>query len=410
MRPALRWLSLVGALLGCSGPGALEAPGAATQAALVEVSPPPAASDVGEPAAPRASPSSAPEAANNAPRASRVELTFVGDIVFGGHFRGTWYPVDVPGEDPLAEVSGLLASDLAVGNLETTLLEELPKDAGDRLFAATSDQAAVLVRHGLRALSIANNHIHDFGAEGLMKTPSLLAGVGARALGAPQAEGSPFRVETVNVKDWRVGFIAATARLNIPQRRDAAVTVPFARDEKLVPALVPLIREARASHDLVIVVAHCGEEYESEPRPWQVDAAHAFIDAGADAVVAHHPHVLQPIERYQDGIIAYSLGNFVFPNVRATSRDTGVLRLGFSRAEPERERSAAAPAGACLDHAEFSPAMMRRHKKHYAPEPLTGKAAEKLLRRLARASSRAPHATDWTLDGDRMVTRAACAP
>lgn len=402
MRPALGWLSLVALALGCSGPGALEQPGAVTQAVMAELPSPPTAAATASPRLAPAAPPSATAVAAEVTRAERIELTFVGDIVFGARFRDAFYPVDVPRQDPLAGVSALLASDLAVGNLETTVLSALPSGGkGDRRFAATPDQAAVLLRHGLRTVTIANNHIHDFGVRGLEETPRLLGELGFQVLGAPQDEGPAFRIETQQVKGWKIGFVAGTARLNVPQRRGERPIVPFARDEKLVPALEPLIRQARADHDLVVVVVHWGEEYEEEPRPWQVAAAHAFVDAGADAVIAHHPHVLQPIERYEGAVIAYSLGNFVFPNVRETSRDTGVLRLGFARSE-----RAGDPA--CLDRAELAVALMKRHDKHYGPEPLGAKPAEKLLRRLARASKRAPISTAWTIERDRLVGEPSC--
>src|SRR5204862_3584747 len=113
-------------------------------------------------------------------------------------------------------------------------------------------------------------------------------------------------------------------------------------------AVSPVVEAARANHELVVVQIHWGNEYEDAPLKYQIDAAHAFIDAGADAVIAHHPHVLQGIERYKGGVIAYSLGNFVFPNAKERVRDGGVLHLSFARTP------------ACLSTVAFDPTFQIR--------------------------------------------------
>ncbi|MBM5790029.1 CapA family protein, partial [Candidatus Parcubacteria bacterium] len=72
------------------------------------------------------------------------------------------------------------------------------------------------------------------------------------------------------------------------------------------------INSAKQTHDMVIVSMHWGEEYQPVPEQATVQLAHTLVDAGADVIFGHHPHVLQPVERYKDKLIFYSLGNFVF--------------------------------------------------------------------------------------------------
>jgi poly-gamma-glutamate synthesis protein (capsule biosynthesis protein) len=72
------------------------------------------------------------------------------------------------------------------------------------------------------------------------------------------------------------------------------------------------VKEAKSQADLVIVSFHYGEEYYSEPTDFQISISRTAIDAGADLVIGHHPHVVQKIEKYKSGYIAYSLGNFIF--------------------------------------------------------------------------------------------------
>jgi poly-gamma-glutamate capsule biosynthesis protein CapA/YwtB (metallophosphatase superfamily) len=135
---------------------------------------------------------------------------------------------------------------------------------------------------------------------------------------------------------------------------------------------VPVIRAAHADHDLVFVVIHWGYEYTDAPARWQIEAAHAFVDAGAAGIIGHHPHVWQGIERYRDAVIAYSLGNFVFPNGKERIRDTGVLRLAF-----------ASPAGStkpCLDAVAVQPAIQVRQP---ATHPTIPSAAQRRHREAA---------------------------
>jgi poly-gamma-glutamate synthesis protein (capsule biosynthesis protein) len=242
-------------------------------------------------------------------------------------------------------------------------------------------------------VTIANNHANDVGEAGVRETPRHLARLGITALGAARAAPPWVRVETVEVRGWRIGFVAATTFLNDDQRGDAP-RIPKLPTARLASTIVPLVEAARGTHDLVIVVLHWGRELDDEPGAAQVAAARAMIDAGADAVIGHHPHVLQRIERYRRGVIAYSLGNFVFRNTRLPLRLTGVLRLGF-----DRDRG-------CLDELAFHPAVMNSHGAAH-PEPArraTTSSFDDVADRVIGLS--AP--TRWSVDGDRLVAPAVC--
>jgi hypothetical protein len=376
-------------VVGCSATPAAQPPGSPpTLGGEVGAAPPPDASvAITEEPAPPAPP----------PPAPRIELTFMGDIMFGGLFKsGKFSPVDVPNHDPLAAVAPLFASDLPLGNLETTVMAQIPHLEGQLRFVATPDQVAVLPKNGLTAVTLANNHAADVDAAGITETAQHLADLGLTVIGGARADEPVFRAETVEVRGWRIAYVAATARLNRRQRKGDP-QVPFALDRKLPPRLIPVIEAARPDHDLVIVVVHWGTQYADAPSRWQIDAAHAFIDAGADAVIGHHPHVIQGIERYGRGVIAYSLGNFSFQNGTEPERYTGVLRLGFARDDR------------CLDQLVFHPAEVQR-KPVYHPVPATGSALKKTARRLVTLSAARPLSTRWEQDGELLVGPAACAP
>ena len=382
---ALRSLGLV-ALAACSGsPAPAPAPVPSPPPPVVEApaEPPPDAAPAEPPPPPE------PEVA------PRIELTFMGDIMFGGLFlSGKFSPQDVPAHDPLAAVAELYASDLPIANLETTVMSEIPPLEGRLRFVATPDQVAILPKNGLTAVTIANNHIGDTDAAGIVETRQHLADLGLTVFGAPRDEEPLFRADTIDVRGWKVAVVAATARLNRRQKKGGPQP-PFLLDQKLPPELIPVIEAARPDHDLVVVVLHWGTEYADAPSKWQIEAAHDFIDAGADVVVGHHPHVLQGIERYKGGVIAYSLGNFVFQNATEPERYTGILRVGFAR------------EGRCLDLVKFHPTEMQR-RPVYHPLPATGAALDKTAERLTELSAATPLGTSWQLDGDHLVAGGAC--
>lgn len=340
---------------------------------------------------------SGPVRAAEEPRPS-LELTFVGDVIFGSYRQHGYRPFYRAGDNPLSAVAPLLRADLAVANLETPLIDEdeMPPESPVRTpfrFGAPAGSAALLRAAGITAVSLANNHAYDLGLAGLLRTPAILRQAGVTPLGAatlPQA----LRVETIEAAGWRVGFVAVSTHRNVHPRRGEPL-LPYAQTHELPLRLGPVLREARARHDLLAVVVHWGQEYEDGPSGSQRRAAHALIDAGADLVIGHHPHVLQGIERHGRGLIAYSLGNFVFPSAAQIPRQTGVLRLRYLR------------DGRCLERAAFHPVLIQG-RPLLRPVPARGKHAERVRVRLRALSAGLD--TAWEEDGPDLIARdAACA-
>jgi len=345
----------------------------------------------------------APDAAGAA-RAARIELTFTGDIMFGGYFDDHYDPQEVELHDTLVDIDALLVSDLTLSNLETTITRKLPNGGkahdgkGNKRFVTIPERIAILPKHHIKTVSLANNHQYDNDTKGLVETPEILAELGIATIGAARTSPPRFRTESIDVKGWHLAFIAATTELNRSPRKDDPL-IAFSDPKLLRGELEPLIVAARKNHDLVFVVVHWGLQYQDAPVKWQIDSAHAFIDAGADAVIGHHPHHLQGIERYRDGLIAYSLGNFSFPNAKEPIRQTGVLRLGFTTKA----------AKACLELAVFHPAVQQRSPITH-PVPAKGELLALVEKRFFGLSMAKPLATQWRLDGERFVTTAVCPP
>ena len=250
-------------------------------------------------------------------------------------------------------------------------------------FGASLEHAQHLVKAGFGVVSLANNHYFDMRAEGLEQTPLLLRELGIVPIGAARAEPPLFVVETVERNGWKIGFVAVSTRRNAPAREGVA-ELPFLSTRDMATELVPLVEGARGAHDLVVVAVHWGNEYAEDPDFVQVKAARALIDAGADMVVGHHPHVLQGIEAYGKGIIAYSLGNFLFENLTELPRLTGVLRVRFT-------------AAGCFDKVVFHPAYLKRMPVQH-PEPATGGMGTRVKNRVIAQGKR--RGTTWEVVGD----------
>jgi hypothetical protein len=204
----------------------------------------------------------------------------------------------------------LSAADVAFGNLEGVLVDggepakECRNPAACYLFRSPTRYAAYFRDAGFDVLSLANNHARDFGEEGRSATMAALEAVGIHHSGREGAFAS-FEAEGLSIA---VLAYAVTKESNMML------------DVELAEATVA---EFAASHDVVMVSFHGGaegadvmhlpfaeEEYYGEPRGDVVQFARRMVDAGADLVVGHGPHVIRAAELYRDRLIAYSLGNF----------------------------------------------------------------------------------------------------
>ena len=322
-------------------------------------------------------------------KAPELELTFVGDVIFGRYrednrFDAIIEPDKVTEKQPLAgpfaELEAQLHSDVLVGNLETPVLELRPVSSpiGSSIrFGGGRDDVQALTDAGFLVMSLANNHYYDLRVDGQLQSPKVLADAGILGIGASRTESPLYRVESFEAKGWRIGFISVTNRINTPVPKGTPTAdkplVPYIAARDMADQLVPLVEQARATHDLMIVVVHWGDEYAEQPSNTQQKAAHALIEGGVDMLIGHHPHVLQGIEHHQDGLIAYSLGNFLFENTGGIPRLTGVLRAKWVAGE--------GAAQACLGDVVFHPAYVKRSPYPH-PTAATGGMGKQVRKRV----------------------------
>jgi poly-gamma-glutamate capsule biosynthesis protein CapA/YwtB (metallophosphatase superfamily) len=286
--------------------------GLATAAALLLAAcatPPPAAPPA--PAAPApATPVTETRPPIPPPTHPGLTLSAVGDIM-----PGTDFPENVlPDDDGLSffdAVTPILTStDVAFGNFEGVLLDggEPVKQCKDKricfLFRTPTRYATYLKLAGFDVMSLANNHARDFGEDGRSSSMAALDGVGIHHSGR---EGT---TASFVANGRRIAMVAFAPNVGSNSLNDPQIAIP----------LVTLLA---AEHDIVIVSFHGGAEgngaekmpfareiFAGEDRGNVVEFARSMIDAGADIVLGHGPHVVRPMELYHDRLIAYSLGNF----------------------------------------------------------------------------------------------------
>lgn len=275
-----------------------------------------------------------------AAKPARITVMAVGDVLFGRYTdRETYLPVVVPGrDDPFADVASILRrADVALANVESPVLNE-PADFwvhGRLTFRAGPEALPALDAAGFDVLSFANNHALNFGAHGLRETLAHVDRTRLRAvgIGRDQAEADgPVLIESAGV---RVAVLGRTTWLNARRLPSKDAAIAYVSDRDMEARVAADVRQVRASGvaDVVIVYLHWGRERAPRPGNHQRWAAHAMIDAGADLVIGHHPHVVQAVERHGNGLIAYSLGNFLFDNGLMEQRRSVILEVTLEVAD-----------------------------------------------------------------------------
>ncbi len=299
------WLGLLGLLaVGCpaktdeSGAATTAAPSAATSATSATSSVPYAATSP--------TPSAHP--------AARSELTLIagGDLFFG-RIVGQRLLAD-PTLDPFEHVHDWLGSaDLRFGNLECQLSDQqgqTVRPENHLVFTGPPSGADVLKRARFDLVSMANNHMWDYGKDALFETFDNLERVGIPYVGAGRTRSQAYGPVVVEREGFKVAFLAVTDIWNQgPMHQHPARELVARADIALVTqSVTPLA--ADDTIDAIVVSYHGGSEYLDGPVETTRGIVHAAIDAGADIVIGHHPHVVQGVGWYQGKPILYSLGNF----------------------------------------------------------------------------------------------------
>ena len=239
---------------------------------------------------------------------------------------------EAAGIDPFAGIVPPLASaELALVNVEMTIASGGTAEPKSFVFRAPPSAAGTMGAAGIDIGSLANNHALDYGPAALYETIGNLQAAGVSPVGARADEGGAYAPATVDIQGVRVAVIGATRV--VPWASWTADDGPGLASAYAEARLVEAVRSAKREHDVVIVMVHWGVELAPCPDDNQQRLGAALIDAGASVVLGAHPHVLQPIVQRGDGVIAYSLGNFVWVPRSGRTGETGVLEVRFRGAE-----------------------------------------------------------------------------
>jgi len=250
-------------------------------------------------------------------------LIFTGDILLAGRVGAAIEKSGVAA--PFAGVSGVLTkADLAIGNLECPLGTSGKPESKQYTFRGRPGSAAALSAAGFDVVTLANNHTVDYGRPALLETLAALRQCHIRFVGAGEDGGAArrFIVARAGSPPLRVAILAFS---NMQPTSFYAGTGRPGTNPALPARITADVAVARSQADLVVALFHWGAEFSQTPSNTQRFLAGVAADAGADLVVGHHPHVLQGLEKRGNALIAYSLGNFVFPS-RGEARRTMMLR------------------------------------------------------------------------------------
>jgi poly-gamma-glutamate synthesis protein (capsule biosynthesis protein) len=326
------------------------------------------------------------------PPADTITIAAVGDIMLG-HRAEPYLLKDGPGYPFVNVLPVLREAQLVVGNLESPISKR-GTAVENKQFTLRVGPVAVeaLKAAGIGVVTLANNHILDFGPQALQDTLAVLGENGILFSGAGMDLDDARAPALIKSGDRTLAFLSYS--LTFPLEFYASAGRPGT-----APGYKEYVKRdierVRSQADLVIVSFHWGAELMSTAKDYQKDLGRKAIDWGADLVLGHHPHILQELEVYRGRLIAYSLGNFVFGSESDKTNSSIILLCTFK--------------GKSLARIEVVPLDVNNYRVAYQPRVLTGSKADALLDEINAASRK--FRTQLTMrDGRGIIDLTAAAP
>lgn len=235
-----------------------------------------------------------------------VQLISVGDISFKGRFE------DNPSDSLLNEMRPFFCSaDMVIANLESPLVDQsMDSVPGKCTLRGSTKWATILKQMGVGLVSVANNHMMDFGEQGLFSTIKALDDAGIMHVGAGRNRHEACSPVVVEISQKKVAFFGRSS-VEVSSRcyaGDQSPGVAYLQEDELLDT----IKNVQENVDIIVVMLHWGIENYSYPSPSQRILAKKIIEAGANVLIGHHPHVLQGEEYIYNSVVSYSGGNFIF--------------------------------------------------------------------------------------------------
>ena len=303
---------------------------------------------------------------------SKVVFSAVGDVSIGDHplcvgFGGYSNFMDKDVSFPFENVKRVFAeSDLVFGNLECTLSSSNRRDDDYNSVQMRGHPRFCdgLTNAGFDVMNLANNHSMQHGKSAFRETVDLLTDHGIHTTGVNYDDHLTGLSTLVRKNGIDIVFLGYSMRPR--QYFEHEPSYSEGHEARMISDVEKNAKDA----DIVIVSLHWGDEFIQRPSPEEIQIGRDLVDAGANLIIGHHPHVLRGVERYGGGYIAYSLGNFVCDMIwDDTLRETAILQCDITRDG--------------IDNVRFIPCFIN---DEYQPTPLQGRAAEVLLAKLAELS------------------------
>lgn len=301
---------------------------------------------------------------------SAVTLSFAGDCTFA-YFnesdRANMFPAVYRNSGsvtyPFDRVKNVFgADDVTLVNLEGALTTSQQHREKTFYFRGEPSYVNILTGSSVEAVTVENNHSGDYFEQGFNDTLQTLKNAGIRF--TSRSEPAVIDVNGYKVVMLSLSLVGKTYTPEIQSQLEAA------------------IGQYRGSKTVVVVNLHWGIESSGTPEHWQVDAAHSIIDAGADLIIGHHPHVLQGIEVYNGHYIVYSLGNFSFGgNMAAINPQTMIFRIAFSETDTGSMRMNRVSVVPCYTTSSGSTA------NNFQPMPLFGETGKAVVDKVIALST-----------------------
>ena len=241
-----------------------------------------------------------------------IKIAAVGDIALTHDYDQL---LSMKGQNyPFEKVKELFKDiDVVLGNLEAPISSRGERYPLKCSLRTNPKYAEGLKSAGFNIMSLSNNHILDYKENAFYDTFANLDKQGIKYFGAGKNIRDARKPAILEIRNIKIGFLGYC---------DVVIDSPFyssADKRGIVPLKIEFVKEDIANLkdqvDIVIVSLHWGTENWSYPSPKQIKMAHQIIDFGANMIFGHHPHVLQGVEKYNKGYIAYSLGNFIFSEI-----------------------------------------------------------------------------------------------
>lgn len=299
-----------------------------------------------------------------------VTIAAVGDIYLGGPAaayikkNGYLYPFE-------STKNILDSADIAIGNLEAPLTSRTTAFMKKEFILKHSPDAVRAIKTaGFDVLTLANNHIMDYGHDGLNDTITLLNKAGIKHTGAGENLKAARTPAIMNIKGKKIAFLAYS--LVFPKEFYASNN-SGGTARGAFEYVKSDIKDIRKHADIIIVSFHWGEELIKYPKGYQIKLARFTIDNGANLIIGHHPHVIQGIEKYKQGLILYSLGNFAFGSVSKSTADGMIGIVKFSHNK--------------VISVEAIPLNVNNREVLFQPKPLKGEQFLTAIRNIQEISS-----------------------